>query len=440
MDVTRKYIGTLPKDWSLERLNNVAELYGRIGWQGLTSDEYQDEGPWLVTGTDFQNGTINWNSCVHISNRRWEEAFQIKLSPNDLLITKDGTVGKLAIVENMPGRASLNSGVMRIAPKSELAYSTRFLYYVLQTDVFTEWFKDINAGASTIQHLFQKDFKHFVFPAPPLEEQELIAKKLSRECRLFDDAITALETQISTLERYRASVIHEAVTRGLDPTAPTKPSNVDWIGDIPQGWEMKPLGYLGSFQNGISKDGVAFGAGYPFVSYSDAYNNRVLPRVPSGLVRSTTEERHRYSARYGDVFFTRTSETIDEIAYASTCLEGIENATFAGFLIRFRPKGDQLDPRFGSYYFRSPHLRRYFSREMVIVTRASLGQQLLKRLPVLLPPLEEQAVIADYLDARTAAIDAVIATKRKQLDVLKRRRQSLIYEYVTGKHRVGEEG
>jgi len=77
---------------------------------------------------------------------------------------------------------------------------------------------------------------------------------------------------------------------------------------------------------------------------------------------------------------------------------------------------------------------------MVIVTRASLGQQLLKRLPVLLPPYETQAVIADYLDTRTAAIDAVISTKRKQLDVLKRRRQSLIYEYVTGKRRVEREG
>ena len=76
---------------------------------------------------------------------------------------------------------------------------------------------------------------------------------------------------------------------------------------------------------------------------------------------------------------------------------------------------------------------------MMIVTRASLSQQLLKRLPVLIPPIDEQERIADYLDARTSAIDAVLDTKRKQLDILKRRRQSLIYEYVTGKKRVAEE-
>ena len=76
---------------------------------------------------------------------------------------------------------------------------------------------------------------------------------------------------------------------------------------------------------------------------------------------------------------------------------------------------------------------------MMIVTRASLSQQLLKRLPVLIPPIDEQERIADYLDARTSAVDAVLDTKRKQLDILKRRRQSLIYEYVTGKRRVTEE-
>lgn len=120
-------------------------------------------------------------------------------------------------------------------------------------------------------------------------------------------------------------------------------------------------------------------------------------------------------------------------------MQVIENATFAGFLVRFRPKGGDLDSRFGSYYFRSVHLREFFAKEMVIVTRASLGQQLLKRVPVLLPPLDEQRLIADYLDARTSVIDAILDTKRKQLDILKRRRQSLIYEYVTGKRRVGEE-
>ena len=206
------WIGEIPKGWACERLNNVADLYGRIGWQGLTSDEYQDEGPWLVTGTDFQDGTIDWDSCVHISDKRWEEAYQIKLRPGDLLITKDGTVGKLAIVENQPGKASLNSGVMRIVPKDSKSYVTRFLYYVLQTDVFKEWFKDINAGASTIQHLFQKDFKHFVFPVPPIQEQTAIAEYLDARTAAIDTVLETKRKQIDVLKRRRQSLIYEYVT------------------------------------------------------------------------------------------------------------------------------------------------------------------------------------------------------------------------------------
>lgn len=206
------WIGSIPSSWVLEKLNNVAELYGRIGWQGLTADEYQDEGPWLVTGTDFKDGKVDWNTCVHISEKRWEEAHQIKLQPSDLLITKDGTVGKLAIVENQPGKASLNSGIMRVVPRSESDYSTKYLYYVLQTDVFKEWFKNINAGASTIQHLFQKDFKHFVFPKPPLQKQIAIANYLDNKCATIDAILDTKRNQIDILKRRRQSLIYEYVT------------------------------------------------------------------------------------------------------------------------------------------------------------------------------------------------------------------------------------
>lgn len=206
------WIGSIPSSWVLEKLNNVAELYGRIGWQGLTADEYQDEGPWLVTGTDFKDGKVDWNTCVHISEKRWEEAYQIKLQSSDLLITKDGTVGKLAIVENQPGKASLNSGIMRVVPRSESDYSTKYLYYVLQTDVFKEWFKNINAGASTIQHLFQKDFKHFVFPKPPLQKQIAIANYLDNKCATIDAILDTKRNQIDILKRRRQSLIYEYVT------------------------------------------------------------------------------------------------------------------------------------------------------------------------------------------------------------------------------------
>lgn len=104
-----------------------------------------------------------------------------------------------------------------------------------------------------------------------------------------------------------------------------KDSGVQWLGEIPRHWKTMRLGLLGECSNGVSKGGDYFGEGYPFVSYSDVYNNIELPHKVEGLANSTDEDRQRYSVEYGDVFFTRTSETIQEIGFSSTCLKTIPN-------------------------------------------------------------------------------------------------------------------
>ncbi len=205
---------------------------------------------------------------------------------------------------------------------------------------------------------------------------------------------------------------------------------------MPMGWEVMKLRRLGIFVNGISKGGEFFGKGSPFVSYSDVYKNEALPTVVKGRLHSTPEEQEKYSVKKGDVFFTRTSETIDEIGFASTCMENISQATFAGFLIRFRPTGSEILPSFSKYYFRNKLVSEYFAKELVMVTRASLGQELLKSLPVMLPPIPEQRAIADYLDEKCAAIDAMIAEKEALIADLEAYKKSLIYETVTGKREV----
>lgn len=135
-----KWIGAVPADWKINKIKYIAVLKGRIGWQGLTSDEYTDDGAYLITGVDFENGCINWDSCVHIPMRRWEEARDIRIEDGDLLITKDGTIGKVAIVSGCNAPTSLNSGVLRISTMD--GYDRRFLYWVLQSDVFWTWFAD----------------------------------------------------------------------------------------------------------------------------------------------------------------------------------------------------------------------------------------------------------------------------------------------------------
>lgn len=212
---------------------------------------------------------------------------------------------------------------------------------------------------------------------------------------------------------------------------PMKDSGIEWIGEIPSDWQANKLGFLGSLQNGISKSGDEFGFGFPFVSYGDVYNNFQLPSIPSGLVNSTKSDRLLYSVKRGDVFFTRTSETVDEIGIASTNLNDIFAATFSGFLIRFRPIHGCLDPLFSKYYFRSDIGKMFMVREMNLVTRASLGQNLLKKFPVLVPSLHEQHAIANFLDEETKKLDDAKDLLQQQIEKLKEYRKSLILEIVT---------
>jgi type I restriction enzyme S subunit len=210
-----------------------------------------------------------------------------------------------------------------------------------------------------------------------------------------------------------------------------KDSGVQWLGVIPGHWKTMRLGLLGECSNGVSKGGDYFGEGYPFVSYSDVYKNIELPQKVEGLAKSTEDDRQKYSVEYGDVFFTRTSETIQEIGFSSTCLKTIPNAVFAGFLIRFRPTTKELIPEYSKYYFRCNNLRSFYITRMNLVTRASLSQSLLRQLTVTLPPLSEQHSIVSYLDDKCGKIDKMLEGKQKQIELLAEMKQRIIADAVT---------
>ncbi len=279
------------------------------------------------------------------------------------------------------------------------------------------------------------------------EEKQAIASYLDTKCSEIDTIVRETEQTIEEYKKLKQSLITEVVTGkkrvaddGLslsDEPREMKDSGVEWIGEVPREWEIIRLKGLGNCQNGISKGAEYFGEDFefPFVNYTDAYNNYEIPD-PRGRANSTQEDRIRYSLKEGDVLFTRTSETIEEIGFASTCMKDINNAVFSGFLIRFRPTTNNLFKGFSKYYFRSSHLRRYFVKEMNLVTRASLSQQLLKGMSVALPSIKEQKSIATYLDSKCSEIDRLISDKQRLLEELEIYKKSLIYECVTGKREI----
>lgn len=312
----------------------------------------------------------------------------------------------------------------------------KFLYYFFE---FVDNCKGLKPYYSGMRKTVRPaEFLKILLPKPPKTEQQAIATFLNRETQRIDNLIEEKQNFIKLLKKKRQALISHVVTKGLNPNVEMQDSGIEWIGQVPKHWGLSKVRYLGQCQNGINIGGEFFGHGTPFVSYGDVYNNTSLPEKVQGLVLSTEKDQDNYSVIAGDVLFTRTSETIEEIGFSAVCKSTIEQAVFAGFLIRFRPDEGNLEIGFSEYYFRNEKLRAFFAKEMNLVTRASLSQNLLKKMPVLLPPIDEQNEIANYLQAECKKFSEIFAETEKTILLLKERRTSLISAAVTGKIDVRE--
>ena len=170
-------IGKIPKEWKVVKLENIASIKGRIGWHGLRDEDYLPEGEYyLVRGIDFRDGKVTWKKCVYVSKEWYERDPNIQLKEGDILITKDGTIGKVALVETLPKKATLGTGIFRIRVKTNKCLP-HYLYYVFESLYFERFVQVLSAG-STLSHLYQKDLVNFKFPLPSLLEQQKIAEIL----------------------------------------------------------------------------------------------------------------------------------------------------------------------------------------------------------------------------------------------------------------------
>jgi len=246
------WIGSLPESWNVATLKRTTYLKGRIGWQGLTTDEYLQEGDYLlVTGTDFDGGQIEWSRCGYVNKDRYEEDPYIQLKENDLLITKDGTIGKVAIVRGLPKPATLNSGVFVTRPLCG-QYRQDFLYWVLVSDVFPEFITYSMVG-TTINHLYQKTFERFKYPLPPLPEQKRIAAYLDASCAAIDAAVAAKQRQIEVLKTMLASIIAQSVVHGLNQSAVRWDTTWPWFQAVPRHWRYGHLKrFVTRIQTGVT--------------------------------------------------------------------------------------------------------------------------------------------------------------------------------------------
>lgn len=200
-------------------------------------------------------------------------------------------------------------------------------------------------------------------------------------------------------------------------------------------WRKVKLGDLYEVHNGLSKGRQFFGTGFPFLTFSNVFNNWFLPNELDSLVQTTDKEREACSIKYGDVFITRTSETMNELGMSSVALKDYPDATYNGFTKRLRPFTDKVLPNYIGYYLRSPKFRGKFMAFSSMTTRASLANDNLLNMEIELPPMDVQKKIATIL----SRYDSLIDNYQKQIKLLEEAAQRLYKEWFVNLRFPGHE-
>lgn len=191
--------------WEQRKLSELATMNARIGWQNLRTSEFLDNGDYLlITGTDFDNGRIKYSTCHYVEKKRFDQDTKIQLSTGSILITKDGTLGKVALVEELPKPATLNAGVFNVRVKDDAFLSYKYLYHYLKAP-FLMKYVTANATGGTIKHLNQSILVDFPIPITEKQEQDRIAKLLDS----LESIITLHQRKLDHLQLQKKALLQQ---------------------------------------------------------------------------------------------------------------------------------------------------------------------------------------------------------------------------------------
>lgn len=426
-----EWIGEIPGHWGIKKIKHRCYVKARVGWKGLKSDEFLSKGyAYLVTGSDFKNDSVDWDQCYHIDKERYDEDPYIQLQNEDLLITKDGTIGKLAIVRGLDKPACLNSGIFVVRPIKD-DFSTEFLFWLLKSKTFTD-FNGYTSYGSTIQHLYQNVFVEYAFPFPSLKEQTAIAHYLDRKTVEIDALIADKKRLLELYEEEKTAIINQAVTKGLNPDAPMRDSGIEWLGEVPVEWEVKKVKWVHQTTSGgtpKTSDSENYNGEIPWLRTLDLNNDKVnnyeititekaLSESSAKIVPSNSVLVAMYggSGTIGKSGLLKFDSAINQAICAILPNKNTLPEYLHYFIMFFRPywmvgaEGTRRDP--------------------------NISQDDIKNKEFVFPPLEEQQSIVRHIETECADIDAKIAKTEKLIALLTEYRTVLISEVVTGKVKV----
>ncbi|MEZ5045334.1 MAG: restriction endonuclease subunit S [Saprospiraceae bacterium] len=431
-----EWIGEIPGHWITKKIKHRCTVKARVGWKGLKSDEFLNDGySYLVTGSDFKNDSVNWKECYHIDKERYEEDPYIQLQNEDLLITKDGTIGKLAIVKELDKPACLNSGIFVVRSTNE-DFSTEFLFWILRSKAFTQ-FNDYTSYGSTIQHLYQNVFVEFSYPFPTPEEQTVIAAYLDHKTAEIDELIADKKRLLELYEEEKTAIINQAVTKGINPDATMKDSGVEWLGEIPEGWSTTRINRVIKVKDGTHDTPNYLPISdynYPLVTSKD-FKKGEIDFENSKYISEEDHEKivKRSNTEKGDIIMSMIGGNIGNLVLVNT-----ERPFSIKNVCLFKTSHNEIIAKHLYYILKSDLLNIQISLNSRGGAQGFLSLDDLRSLVYFVLPLDEIQSIVYHIETECSLIDAKKAKTEKLIELLTEYRIALISEVVTGKIKIIE--
>lgn len=406
------WIGQIPEEWEVTKLKYALLISNGKDYKDIEVEE----GGYPVIGS----------GGVFARSRNYMYDGDV------VLLGRKGTIdkplfysGKFWTVDTMFYSTALNGN------------NIKFMYYSSLLIPFSYY-----STATALPSMTQSDLNNHVLCLPSISEQKKIADFLDKKTAQLDKVKALLGEQIQKLKDYRASLIYETVTKGLDKTVPMKDSGIDWIGQVPQGWEIVKFKYFFNTSKGLSiTKECLVDEGIPVINYGQIHSS-MSKQVQSCDVRLPFVPDYYLSKKganlnHGDFVFADTSEDLEGAGNFSTRIDSI-GPLLAGYhtIIARSNNYDEYDFRYFMHLFDSLAIRKQIQNKVSGIKVYSITQGILNSIFVIIPPQNEQQKIANLLDEKIAQIDNLIQIKNQQIKNINKQRQTLIYDYVTGKSRV----
>ena len=405
------WIGQIPEEWEVTKLKYVLLISNGKDYKDIEVEE----GGYPVIGS----------GGVFARSRDYMYDGDV------VLLGRKGTIdkplfysGKFWTVDTMFYSTALNGN------------NIKFMYYSSLLIPFSYY-----STATALPSMTQSDLNNHVLCLPSISEQQKIADFLDKKTAQLDKVKALLEEQIQKLKDYRASLIYETVTKGLDKNVPMKDSGIDWIGQVPQGWGVSKLKFIlekgsnsikvGPFGSSLSGDAIRSSGKWVYNQRNVLDNN--FTETDFYISEAKCKELKNFSVSSGDILLT-TRGTIGRVAIVpKKYCEGIIHPC----LMKFKVDSKIVLPELIKYLFNDiPLVREQLNFLSNSTTIDVIYSYNLKNIIIPTIPIEEQYSILEVLDRQTSDVDSLIKIKQKQIENINKQRQTLIYDYVTGKRRV----